>query len=102
MNISEINLKSTDFKPMKEYALIKTEKLDTAVKSESGIVIEMRRSSLERPCSGTVIAVDDDNEYNIRVDDFVVYPNTDGIDVKMLDGEFTLLRIKSIIGKQFK
>lgn len=99
MNISEIDLKSSEFQPMDDYLLIKTQELDPVVKSNSGIVIEIKRSSLERPCSGTVIA-SGKNEMGIVNGDFVIYPNTDGIDVKMNDGTFTLLRIKSVIGKK--
>ena len=59
-----------------------------------------------RPCSGVVLSKGPNCE-NVEVGDYVVFPDTDGIDVKFEDSDplidysqFMLLRYKSIIGKK--
>ena len=104
--IQEIKMKSTEFKPLNEFLLVKVEPAVNEETSNSGIVIQYRKSITQRPCSGTIIAVGLDCN-DLSKGDYVVFPDTDGIDVKFLDSdltktynEFMLLRYKSIIGKK--
>lgn len=104
--IQEIKMKSTEFKPLNEFLLVKVEPAVNEETSNSGIVIQYRKSITQRPCSGTIIAVGLDCN-DLTEGDYVVFPDTDGIDVKFLDSdltktynEFMLLRYKSIIGKK--
>lgn len=96
--MQKLNFKSTDFQCAKGYLLIEPEKQDTVEKTESGIVTSISKTMIEaRPCSGKVIH-SGNKKYSSS--DFVVFASTDGIDVRMDDGEFLLLRAASIIGKR--
>lgn len=104
--LQEINMKSTEFKPLQEFLLVKSESVDNYETTQGGIVIANRKSITQRPCSGTVIAVGEGCN-DLRAGDYVVFPDTDGIDVKFTDSDITknypeymLLRYKSIIGKR--
>lgn len=102
MTAQRVNIKSTEFQPKNEYVLVKPEKVDTSEKTtESGFVIEMARkpSVLERSTLGEVIAVGQDI-FDIAAGDFVLWPATDGLDFEFNDGNFVLLRYKSIIGSR--
>lgn len=90
-------IKSTEFIPLDEFLLVKPKELETEVKSDFGIVIEQKRSTLDRPTSGTVISVGCKIE-DIKENDYVLWPQTDGIDIEFSDGKFILLRYKSLIG----
>lgn len=96
--MQKINLKSIEFLPNKDYVLIQPELQEQVEKSESGIVIQMRKNMLDsRPCSGFIVASGDDG---YKKNDYVIFPSTDGIDIEMTDGKFLLLKINSIIGKK--
>lgn len=102
MTAQKVNIKSTEFQPKNEYVLVKPDKVDTSEKTtESGFVIEMARqpSALERSTLGEVIAVGRDI-CDIVEGDFVLWPGTDGLDFEFNDGNFVLLRYKSIIGSK--
>lgn len=102
MNTNQkINLNSAEFTPRCNSILVKYKQPEKEVKSDSGIILEMHRSSLERETQGEVIAVGVEVDW-INPGDFVVWPMTDGINLDMLDGEFLLLRETSILGKQKK
>lgn len=90
-----IDFDYTSFKPRKGHLLIATPPQDDVVKTASGIVVE-RRSVLDRPCYGEVVASADED---IPVGSNVVYPNTDGIDCTF-NGQkgFVLLKVDSVIG----
>ena len=90
-----IDFDYTSFKPRKGHLLIATPPQDDVVKTASGIVVE-RRSVLDRPCYGEVVASADED---IPVGSNVVYPNTDGIDC-VFNGQrgFVLLKVDSVIG----
>lgn len=91
-----INLNSQDFTPLKGYLLIKPEIPKKEEKSASGIITTISKTLVEsRPCTGTVLK---SSNKKILDGDYVVFPSTDGIDCKFLDGDFMLLRIQSIIG----
>ena len=105
--MQEIKLKSNEFQPRAEYILIKPELPDKEVKTQSGIIIgQAKKSVTDRPMSGTVIAIGCDIQ-DIKEDDYVIYPNTDGLDLKFEDSDplieeaqFVLLREKSVLGKR--
>jgi co-chaperonin GroES (HSP10) len=96
----EVQLKSTEFQPKQEYLLVKPVELDKGEKTtESGLIIPIARSSMERPTVGRVIEVGVDIE-DIKIDDVILWPQTDGLDLQMEDGDFVLLRYASVIGSK--
>lgn len=98
MITQRVEMKSTSFKPAKEYILVKPTERAIESQTDSGIVIALRpQTSVDRPTSGIVLAVGSDIE-DIKENDFVLWPNTDGLDIEFTDGIFILLRYKSIIG----
>lgn len=106
--LQQIKMKSTEFQPLADYILIKPDKIETDEVSSLGIIIQHKPSVTNRPCSGTVLASGVDCK-DVSAGDYVVFPDTDGIDVKFIDSdpnseqaEFMLLRYKSVIGKTRK
>lgn len=104
--LQEIKMLSKDFQPLQEYLLIKPDKTSNEEMTTSGILITHQKSITMRPCSGVVLAKGPNCE-NVEVGDYVVFPDTDGIDVKFEDSDplidysqFMLLRYKSVIGKK--
>lgn len=105
--MQEIKLKSNEFQPRAEYILLRPDRGETEVKSQSGIILgQVKKSVVDRPMSGTVIAVGS-AIVDIKEGDYVIYPNTDGLDLKFEDSDplieeaqFVLLREKSVIGKR--
>ena len=98
----QVSLLSTEFQPKNEYILVKPEALKSQEKvTDSGIVlaIQPKVSSLTRPTSGPVVAIGKDIE-DIKEGDFILWPGTDGLDIEFIDGIFTLLRYKSVIGSK--
>jgi chaperonin GroES len=98
----QVSIKSTEFQPKNEYILVKPEAVTHGEKtSDFGIVIAIaaQATSTERPTSGTVIAVGSDIN-DIKDGDFILWPNTDGLDIEFDDGDFILLRYKSVIGSK--
>lgn len=101
----EVKMKSTEFKPLAEYVLVHADKITTEETTSSGIILKSEKSVIDRPVSGTVIAVGNKVE-QVHKNDYVVFPKTDGIDVKFTDSnsqdtvEYILLRENSIIGKR--
>lgn len=102
--LQEIKIKSSDFQPLSEYLLVKVDDVEREEMSNGGIVLQYKKSVTQRPCAGKVLAVGKDCA-DLSVGDYIVFPDTDGIDVKFLDSdtskefEFILLRYKSVIGK---
>ena len=92
-------MKSAEYCALDKYVLVKADEQSTEETSTSGIVISTRRSVLDRPCCGKVVAVAK-NDKSIIKGDLVVWPNTDGIDTEFLDGDFIILKLDSIIGKK--
>lgn len=90
-------IKSSEFVPLSEFLSVKPKVMETEVKSDSGIILAQSRSVTERPGSGEVIAVGNEIK-DIKAGDYVVFPNTQGIDVEFSDGQFLLLRYKDLIG----
>lgn len=105
--MQEIKLNSNEFQPRAEYILVKPELPESEIKTASGIILgTVKKSPTNRPMSGTVIAVGSAIT-DIKEGDYVIYPNTDGLDLKFLDSDpaveeaqFVLLRDKSVLGKK--
>jgi co-chaperonin GroES (HSP10) len=93
----EVPIKSTEFMPKQEYLLVKPMTVETEKKTDSGLVISLNKSSLERPSMGEVLEVGSDIE-DIKSGDTVLWPATDGLDFEFTDGDFVLLRYASVIG----
>lgn len=104
--LQQIKMNSTEFQPLADYVLVKPDKVCLDEVSNLGIIIQHKQSVTNRPCSGVVLATGPDC-VNLTKGDYIVFPDTDGIDVKFLDSDnsedgiqFMLLRFKSIIGRQ--
>jgi len=102
MNKQIVNLKSIDFKPFGEFLLVEPDKIQQEKTSSTGVIISIKQdSSLDRSTMGRVVAVGLEID-KIFINDVVLWPNTDGIDIEFNDGLFILLRYKSIIGYKKK
>lgn len=100
MTKQRVQIKSTEFVPKNEYILVKPSVLETEKVLESGIVLSLKpQSSMTRPSDGTVVSVGKDI-LDIKEADFIMWPETDGLDLEFIDGDFVLLRYKSIIGSK--
>ena len=98
----KVEILSSEFQPKNEYILVKPAEMAKGEQTtESGIVIAIRQntSALDRPTSGTVLAVGSDIT-DINAGDFILWPNTDGLDLEFTDGVFVLIRYKSVIGSK--
>lgn len=98
--MQRVKINSTKFQPRNEYILVKPVELDKGEETtESGIVLSFSQNNsiVDRPTTGEVVEIGKDIE-DIEKGMFVVWPETDGIDLEFDDGEFMLLRDTSIIG----
>ena len=95
--LHKIDFDASTFTPRKGHLLVKVNKPDDMVKTESGIVTEIKRSTLDRPCYGCVVAANTEDDIPVGVN--VVFPNTDGIDCSFngIEG-YVLLKVESVIG----
>lgn len=98
-NKQRVGILSTEFLPKNEYVLVKPVSLEKEQLTAGGIVIAINQSSLSRPTIGVVVEVGKDIE-DIAKGDTILWPETDGLDFEFIDGEFMLLRYKSIIGSK--
>jgi len=97
----QVQIKSAEFQPKNEYLLVLKDSHSETV-SQGGIVIPLMDTGVNaRSTSGTVISVGKDIT-DIAENDFVLWPGTDGLDIEFIDGEFLLLRYKSVIGTKKK
>jgi len=96
-----IKILSTEFQPKNEYVLVKPEELKTEETIlPSGIIkLGEELKSTDRPTSGVVVDAGCECE-DITQGDFIIWPNTDGLDLTFNDGEFMLLRFASVIGSK--
>jgi co-chaperonin GroES (HSP10) len=100
MSKQQVNILSTDFQPKNEYLLVKPEAMVSERTTESGLVIPIKQTSiLDRPTSGKVVSLGSDIA-DIKEGMLVLWPGTDGLDIEFIDGDFILLRYKSIIGSK--
>ena len=95
--LHKIDFDASTFKPREGHLLVKVNKPDDMVKTESGIVTEIKRSTLDRPCYGRVEASHPEDKIPVGAN--VVFPNTDGIDCSFNGVEgYVLLKVESVIG----
>jgi co-chaperonin GroES (HSP10) len=106
--LQQIRMNANEFKPLAQMVLIKTDRLVMEEKTSFGLIVKSEKSVVDRPISGTVLAVGKDVT-QVEVGDYVVYPRTDGIDLKFLDStalgdevEYVLVRENSLTGKKAK
>lgn len=90
-------VKSSEFVPLTEFLSVRPKEIESEKKSLGGIIISQQKSVLERPGSGEVIAVGSEIK-DIKPGDYVIFPNTQGIDVEFSDGKFLLLKYTDLVG----
>lgn len=89
---------STDFEPTEGLVLIKAIELKKEETSASGLIISIRKESvIERPTAGEVITIGKDCE-NAKIGTIVFWDMQSGLDLEFDDGQFILIRDKTIIG----
>lgn len=95
--LHKIDFDASTFAPREGHLLVKVNRPDDMVKTESGIVTEIKRSTLDRPCCGRVEASNSADKIPVGAN--VVFPNTDGIDCSFngIEG-YVLLKVESVIG----
>jgi co-chaperonin GroES (HSP10) len=98
-SIQRVYIESEEFKPQNDFILVKPQEFKEEETTTSGIVLSQAKdqSGMERPTAGITVAIGDEVEGIVK-DDFIMWPNTDGLNIEFNDGEFLLLRAKSIIG----
>lgn len=98
-----INTTSDKIRCYKGHLLVKPIVPEAEEKTESGIVVGFRKDKAlvdRRSISGKVINVCFENVTTyceFGKDDIVFFPSTDGIDVKLNDGDFMFLKLNSVI-----
>lgn len=102
--LQEIKMLSSEFQPRGKYIFVKPDIVNLEVKTNAGIIISSKKSVTDRPVSGVILAVGNEVE-DLKAGDYVIFPATDGIDLKFEDSDtlieqpqFMLLRNESIIG----
>jgi co-chaperonin GroES (HSP10) len=98
-SIQRVYINSEDFQPRADFLLVKTQEFLEEETTASGIVLHQAKdlSGMERPTAGIAVCVGNEVDA-ITEGDFVMWPNTDGLNIEFDDGQFLLLREKSIIG----
>jgi len=93
-------LYSYEFQPLSEFLLVKPKVLESEVKTDFGLIVEQKRSVVDRPCSGDVLAIGKkaSEETGVQVGHYAIWVSTKGIDLKFKDGIFVLLDYQSLIG----
>lgn len=93
-----IDLNSNQIECSKGHILVKPIIPDSVEKSDSGIVIRTVKQGIEntRPCYGVVVT---SFVAGIKSGDTVIFPSSDGIDVKFKDGQYLFLKASSIIAR---
>lgn len=105
MSKQRVYINSVEFQPNDELILVKPVELKKEEVTMSGIIVSTRKESvIDKSTSGVIIsigkAVNKINDFQIG--DTVFWPNTDGIEFEFEDGDFLLLRDKSILGTKKK
>ena len=96
-----IYINSTDFIPKSEFLLVEPKELKKEETTSGGLIISVQSQGVvgDRPTSGVIIEAGDCIE-GYEVGDTIIWPAQDGIDLEFDDGEFLLIRDKSILGKK--
>ncbi len=102
--LQEIKMLSSEFQPRGKYVFVKPDIVNLEVRTNAGIILSSKKSITDRPVSGVILAVGNEVE-DLKVGDYVIFPATDGIDLKFEDSDtlieqpqYMLLRNESIIG----
>ena len=95
----KVTLKSSEFQPKQNFVLVDPEDINKEKVTESGIVLAIEKSSVDRPSMGSVIAVGPDVK-DLSEGTIVLWPMTDGLDIEFLDSIKVLLKYDSIIGSK--
>lgn len=98
--IQNKSMSSTTFQPMQDFILVNPVALEKGeVISESGIIMakDQNTSIIDRPSTGTVLSVGHDTKF-VKEGSTILWVDTDGLDIALSDGEFIILREKSILG----
>ena len=102
--LQEIKMLSSEFQPRGKYVFVKPDIVNLEEKTNTGIILSSKKSITDRPVSGVILAVGNEIE-DLKVGDYVIFPSTDGIDLKFEDSDtlieqpqYMLLRNESIIG----
>lgn len=100
MSTQRLYLQSKEFVPTEGLVLIKPIQLKKEETSASGLVISIRKESvIERPTAGEVINIGEDCK-NAKIGNIVFWDMQSGLDLEFDDGQFLLVRDKSIIGNK--
>lgn len=97
MNRQRVNFESTQFHPKNDYVLVRPDTLRNEEVRESGLIVKVETTVLNRPTSGVVLEVGEEIT-DIEKGQIVLWPETDGLDIEFLDGHHVLLRYRSVIG----
>ena len=98
MSIQRIYINHNDFQPTEGLVLVRPIELKKEEVSSGGIITEIRKESvIERPTAGEVISVGKDC-LNAEVGKIVFWDMQSGLDIEFDDGEFILIRDKTIVG----
>ena len=91
-------INSNEFQPTDGLVLIKAIQLKKEETSSSGIILSIRKESVvERPTAGEVIAIGTECT-NAKIGTVVFWDMSSGLDIEFNDGEFILIRDKTIVG----
>ena len=91
-------INSNEFQPTEGLVLIKAIQLKKEETSSSGIILSIRKESVvERPTAGEVITIGTECT-NAKIGTVVFWDMSSGLDIEFNDGEFILIRDKTIVG----
>lgn len=97
MSKQRVEMLSTEFQPIGKNILVDPIGLKKEETTAGGIILKVQETALTRPFQGTVIEVGEEIQ-GIEPGDFVMWPDTDGIDFEFDDGEKVLIRLQSVLG----
>jgi chaperonin GroES len=88
-------MKKINIQPMGTRVLIKP--LEQESKTSSGLLLP--ETAKEKPQTGLVVAIGDDEEINLKVNDKVLFAKYSGTDFKMDGIEYLLLEANDVLAK---
>ncbi len=98
MELKELNMSSEEFFPTQDFVLVKPVELKAEDQTASGIIIIHEVSIVDRPQTGTIVNIGPDVK-GFEIGNEILFPETDGQDFKFNNGNYTLYREKSILGR---
>lgn len=97
-----LQTESANFTPVSNTFLVKADEFPTEKTTKSGLIVPINEPpSNSRPCTGTIVSVGKHLESDVvyKANEKIAWASTDGLDLEFDDGDFLLIRLKSIIGK---